>query len=263
MHYENVTYNLSGGVRRERVGGRDYLVAPVTLIAAGVLNGSQGPLLYPAAEIEASTPFWEGTIITDGHIGHGANGRLLHTQEKYAIGVIQRPVFNNNRLQAEAWFDVERTRRINPEILRALNAGQKIEVSTGLSTTGDEYVEGVHNGRPYNRIARNFRPDHLAILMTQRGACSLDDGCGVLNCGCEGPAGGSLGPAPSLFEAPAVSSPIVRRSFSSRGGPVGGSLGIPELNFDRQPTQSTASPVSPQRRDYPSGGMLGPTPTVF
>jgi hypothetical protein len=29
-------------------------------------------------------------------------------------------------------------------------------------------------------VARNYRPDHLAVLPDQRGACSLTDGCGVM-----------------------------------------------------------------------------------
>jgi hypothetical protein len=36
-----------------------------------------------------------------------------------------------------------------------------------------------HLGRPYNFVARNYRPDHLAILPDQRGACSIEDGCGL------------------------------------------------------------------------------------
>jgi hypothetical protein len=48
---ELLTANFAGKVRERRMGGRDYLVAPLSLIVPGVLNGSQGPLYYPEEEI--------------------------------------------------------------------------------------------------------------------------------------------------------------------------------------------------------------------
>ena len=47
---ETVVANFSGKARRETWDGREYLVAPATLIVPGVLNGSQGPLFYPPDE---------------------------------------------------------------------------------------------------------------------------------------------------------------------------------------------------------------------
>ena len=37
------------------------------------------------------------------------------------------------------------------------------------------------NGEPYRIIARNIRPDHLAILTDELGACSVVKGRGVNN----------------------------------------------------------------------------------
>jgi hypothetical protein len=42
--YSSLTANAYGKARREVVNGRDFLVAPLTLIVPGVLHGSQGPL---------------------------------------------------------------------------------------------------------------------------------------------------------------------------------------------------------------------------
>lgn len=267
---ETIVANLFGRVRRERVGDKEYIVVPLTMLVPGVLNGNQGPLLYPASEVEASTPLWEGTIITDGHIG-GANGRRLQTQQQFSIGVIQKPVFNNGRLQAEAWFDVQKTRRINPQILAALNAGQKIEVSTGLRTT-DEHVSGVHNdGRPYTRIARDYQPDHLAILVNERGACSIQDGCGILNCDQtpHQPAGGILGhPEIDWGSSQLPTMQRVVPNVTLRGGPQGGALGHTEIIWDQSPQQHQQQPQQYQQptvsegRYGPAGGSLGHlTPT--
>jgi hypothetical protein len=40
----HLTANLVGRSRRETLNGREYIVAPVTLIVPGVLNGSKGAL---------------------------------------------------------------------------------------------------------------------------------------------------------------------------------------------------------------------------
>ena len=64
---EFIAANLSGQVRRKTVGGREYLVAPLSLIVPGVLNGSRGPLLYPEAEVRRDTSIWNGMPLTKGH----------------------------------------------------------------------------------------------------------------------------------------------------------------------------------------------------
>lgn len=66
-------------------------------------------------------------------------------------------------------------------MLDALEAGRPMELSTGLFTQNEPAPAGAtFNGRPYDYVARNYRPDHLAVLPDQIGACSLADGCGVL-----------------------------------------------------------------------------------
>ena len=39
---------------------------------------------------------------------------------------------------------------------------------------------GTYGDKDYERIAVNFRPDHIALLTDEPGACSLEDGCGAL-----------------------------------------------------------------------------------
>ena len=54
---------LSGSVRHETFAGRDYLIAPVVAIVAGVLNGE----LVPADEISKFTEMWAGIPVPLGH----------------------------------------------------------------------------------------------------------------------------------------------------------------------------------------------------
>jgi hypothetical protein len=82
---------------------------------------------------------------------------------------------------AEGWFDIEKTKKIDPRVFNALEKGNKLELSTGLDTDNIPAAIGAAwNGRNYTHVARNYRPDHLAILPDQIGACSISDGCGVL-----------------------------------------------------------------------------------
>jgi hypothetical protein len=91
------------------------------------------------------------------------------------------------KLKGETWFDIERTKKIDKDlpqeqrIINRLRNGQPVEVSTGLYTDNEPAPQGANfRGKPYTHIARNYRPDHLAILPNQTGACSVNDGCGVL-----------------------------------------------------------------------------------
>ncbi len=180
--YVNLTSNLSGSVRRAVLNGRECLVAPVTLIVPGVLQGSHGPLMYPSDELARDPAAWNGVPIVVYHPmtddGRPLSAKAPGVLRRQGIGVV-RGAKHNHKLTAEGWFDVENTRRVDKRILYALEEGKPIELSTGLYTD-NEPRQGAYNGRRYEYIARNYRPDHLAILPDSTGACSIADGCGVL-----------------------------------------------------------------------------------
>lgn len=54
-------------VRAETVDGRKYLVAPITMIVPGVLNGSAGAFLYSLNELARTVDAWNGLPITWKH----------------------------------------------------------------------------------------------------------------------------------------------------------------------------------------------------
>jgi hypothetical protein len=182
----SVTFNTVGHVRRERWRGRDYLVAPLAMINPGVLAGSQGPLLYTAQDIARYAVDWEGMPLTVYHPTDPITNRPLSAADpgvldRQGVGLVRRPYFNG-KLRAEGWFDEEKTRAVSPAVHRMLNAGEPIELSTGLYTDNEPApVNSIHreSGRPYTHFARRHAPDHLAVLPDQVGACSLKDGCGV------------------------------------------------------------------------------------
>ncbi len=179
---EQIIANLLGKVRRESLKGREFLVVPASLIVPGVLNGSKGPLYYPLDEISKNPGGWNGMPLMVYHPQDG-NGRHISARTPQASQHNVGSIYNakvNGKLIAEAWFDEETTRRVDPRVLTALEAGESIELSTGLYTDNELATEGSEDkGVPYKFIARNYRPDHVAVLPDQRGACSLDDGCGI------------------------------------------------------------------------------------
>lgn len=177
---ETLISNINNVQRRTR-GTRSFLVAPASLIVPGVLNGSKGRLFYPQDEIQKVVDPWNGMPVVIYHPtkqGQPISGRH---PDVFDVGRVYNAKYNG-RLTAEAWIDEELLLGVDQgaAIRDRLLSGDKIELSTGLYTE-NEKKSGVDQatGQAYDYIARNYRPDHLAILPDQRGACSLNDGCGL------------------------------------------------------------------------------------
>lgn len=186
----SLTLNASGVMcRTEKLMGREWIVANMTLIVPGVLPGSEGPLLYPKDEINKNVSAWNHIPITNGHPvvnGKPITARAPEVLDKYSMGVILNAK-GGDRLTAEGWFDVVLTKELNPLVHEKLTKGEKIELSTGLSVDRQPVLNGkTDDGKPYSGIVSNFRPDHLAVLTEVPGACSIEDGCGVNNSKTEG-----------------------------------------------------------------------------
>lgn len=185
---ENVVANLSGKPHYETLNGRQYLVVPMTILKEGVLAGSQGPLFYHRSDIQQSTPDWDRIPLTVYH-PISQDGRHLSANdegvlEKQGIGFFAKPVYHDNlgKTTGLGYIDVVKCGKVNRPLLNTLKAGQKVELSTGLFTNNIPAANGSHYfGKPYRHHAKDYRPDHIAILPDQVGACSIRDGCGVYN----------------------------------------------------------------------------------
>ena len=183
---ETISVNISGKTRRERLNWRAYIVAPFVSIVPGVLAGSQGQLYYPPEELSATEDAWNGIPLTNGHPVHSGrhvSARHPKVAEQYQIGVVYGSRFDG-RLTGEAWFDETLTRsadaRFGTDVYNRLEKGEAIELSTGLFTDNIPVKNrSEYNGREYTHVARNHRPDHLATLAREIGACSVADGCGI------------------------------------------------------------------------------------
>ncbi len=169
-------------IRTELLEGRKHFVVPVVMAVEGVLNGSRGPLFYSADELRLSVPHWNGRPVVvyhpDMRFNCAAGDPEVFTQQR--VGTIFNARFDAKAraLKAEAWLDADRLAIVDWRVLNAVRRGEMMEVSTGLHTENDE-AAGSFAGKRYTGIARNYRPDHLAILPDLRGACSIDDGAGL------------------------------------------------------------------------------------
>lgn len=168
------------GIRRETLDGRPHLVVPVVMIVDGVLNGA----LVTQEEYGRYVEAWNGRPIPVAHpVRDGVNvsANRPDVLQTDVIGQLFNAKAEGGRLMAEAWIDVQKATRLgHGALLSALERGDVVEVSTGYFSDAED-TAGEFGGLPYTCIHRNIRPDHLALLPGDIGACSVHDGCGTRN----------------------------------------------------------------------------------
>lgn len=194
--------------REETLDGRLHYVVPMVMLVEGVHTGSAGPSLYTAAEIADFYNAWNGVPVTVSHPvdrdGAPISANAPVVIEHQAIGRVFNTAFDEseNKLRAEAWIDVQKADQVDPAILAAIRSGSPMEVSTGLFSDSDS-TPGEWKGEHYDRVVRGIRPDHLALLPNEIGACSIKDGCG-LRANADNQEGTMTVKAPAAAPAPAA-----------------------------------------------------------
>lgn len=159
--------------------GRKYLVAPSVPVREGVLNGE----FVPATEIEKFAMAWNGRPMPLGHPKDAAGFISANSPDLWD----ETPAFFWNAhaeagaLKGEVWLDIEKAEALGGlavQALARLRQNLPVELSTAYFRDLDP-APGVYEGKPYRGVARNLRPDHIAILLDEPGACSWQDGCGT------------------------------------------------------------------------------------
>jgi hypothetical protein len=164
-------------VREEMLDGEMHWVVPVAMMTECVANGSDGPMYYPADELEKWSPSWNYKPLVKNHPTNGSacTPAFLNTNR---FGVVLNTRFDGKQ-RAEAWMNQRRTRKVFPAAVSAIANKRILEVSTGLFV--DKIPEtGNFGGKDYSARAINHRPDHLAVLESSEGACSVADGAGLM-----------------------------------------------------------------------------------
>lgn len=167
--------------RNESRAGKEFIVVPVVMMVEGVHHGSGGPTLHLQENFSQNPEDWNGAPLTAGH-PENQQGQYISAKEadpdQWIVGYVDNAHVKDGKLKAEAWIDKQRAIAINPEVVNYITEGKKLEVSTG-AVTRDSNVSGQHNGEQYNAVTLEYRPDHLALLPGDQGACSWRDGCGI------------------------------------------------------------------------------------
>ena len=165
--FNNVKINFAPGphTRSESMDGRDYIVAPMVMLTEGVHNGSSGPVLYTAAELQKTPEVWNMKPLVVYHPqkdGQGVSACSQDIIDSQGVGVIMNTKWDG-KLRAEAWFDIEKTKRVDDRIINALEKGEMMEISTGLYTD-DEIKAGCFEatGEKYDSIAHNLSLIHIS-----------------------------------------------------------------------------------------------------
>ena len=162
--------------------GKQHLVVPVVMMVEGVHSGSRGPLLHTAEELGRFTAAWNGIPIVVHHpqdpSGNYISANSPQVIDREKVGTVYNTRIEDNKLKAEAWIQVDKISQVSPVALAHIRQGLPLDVSVGVFSDEEE-SQGEWNGETYSAIARNHRPDHLALLPGEQGACSWQDGCGI------------------------------------------------------------------------------------
>lgn len=169
------------GVRRTIFNGREFAILPIVMMVEGVHHGSGGPIFYPADELAKFPEAWNGRPVPVMHpeiAGAPVSCNSPEMMESWpVVGQLFNTRFEDGKLKSEAWVDMILVQDRSPELLAYIDEGHPLEVSTGMWSE-DDVEQGVWHGEQYIAVARNLRPDHLALLPGAEGACSWRDGCG-------------------------------------------------------------------------------------
>jgi hypothetical protein len=190
--------NRTAGQRPEsiQIGGADYLKVPAVLLVEGVHVGSGGPIYYSSNVLRATAEQWNGVAITVNHPtawGDPATwGQPLSIKDdadakaRLSVGFVMDTAYRNGALTANLYLDIARLGAMDGDTLARIQAGDVVEISTGLLPTGLA-PGGAWKGEGFDAELTAMTPDHLAVLTGQTaGACSCARGCGanrVANCG--------------------------------------------------------------------------------
>lgn len=167
-------------IQSRELNGRPHIVVPVVMMREGVHSGSRGALFHSAAELGRVADAWNGIPIVIHH--PQINGVFVSANRPdiadQSVGRVFNTRMDGDRLKAEAWLDVQQLAAVSPAAMQSIQSGAPLDVSVGVFS--DEIdTPGNWNGEAYIAVAANHRPDHLALLPGDTGACSWNDGCGI------------------------------------------------------------------------------------
>lgn len=165
--------------RRETRNDKEFLVVPVVALREGVLNDE----LMLAEEFSHGFEAWNGRAVTIGHPeldGENVSANTPGMLDSIAVGQLFNTGVNDSIMVSEMWIDLSKAPLVDggAQAVKQFENGTMTDVSTAYLRDLEE-KPGTFKGEAHNGIQRNIKPDHLAILLDEEGACSIADGCGA------------------------------------------------------------------------------------
>lgn len=176
----------TGKVRIETLNGIDYTVVPVVALLEGVIHPVNAPtpefvtaeLFTPSLTAWNGRPLFAGHPLKDGQPISGNSPEVLAT----AMGKVFNASQTGKALAMEAWLDPKLIKEGTSEhkVLTAVTADppQMVEVSVGVFVNASS-ESGTYGTKSYKSKWLSMTPDHLAMLISTPGACSIEMGCGA------------------------------------------------------------------------------------
>lgn len=165
-------------IRQEIFDGRPHTVLPAVIAIDGVMNGAK----VTAEELGKYPGSWDGRPIPLLHPvknGDPVSANIPDILER-RVGTVFNSVMDGDALKAEFWIDNERMDRMGETTLLSNMVESKIVMEVSTAYFCDVVINvGEYKGKKHEVEHKNLRPDHVALLPDETGACSVAEGCGV------------------------------------------------------------------------------------
>lgn len=174
LKHDQVNNLVASDIRRETFDGDQYVVYPVVMLKHTVVNGS----LVELDDLISQS--WNGVPVTVNHPtikGNDVSANHPEVLAKFEVGRIFNASLDGDKLKAEVWIDVNKANSKFPDLLVQMEKSD-MEVSTGYFAL-DIPNEGTFDNKTHKNQHKDIKPDHLALLPDDIGACSFEDGCGI------------------------------------------------------------------------------------
>jgi len=172
--YISINTRTTGKFKREMINNRSHLVTSMMPIRGDIsMNG----ILYPNKEVKASFQQLHDLPAPNGHpIINGVHVSAFKPASMNAFnvgGFTRGPKMKGKEVFVD--FVIDETVASNSddgkEIIRRIEEGEQIGVSTGLNINQIEMKNGKDDfGMPFNKVGSGFNFDHVAILLNEKAA---------------------------------------------------------------------------------------------
>ena len=168
-----INTRTSGKYARKAIGGRDHIVTTMMPIRGNIaMNG----IYYPDAEVANSYMQFEMLQAPNGHpVLNGEHVSAYHPVANNAFnigGFTSNPRKKGKNVFVDFNLDVEvaNSTEDGQEVIRRIEAGEKIGVSTGLELSVVNKAGSDEFGKEYTKVGSGYKFDHTAILLNEAAA---------------------------------------------------------------------------------------------